>query len=181
MSTKVTAIAQFRTKVLTKSITRPANTTVYSAGDAVSEDTTDNYIEFDNIVYNGGPRTGSIESCIVTSSANQATKPDLELWLFDAAITETPDNDQFAPTDAEMLRLIGVIQIPVADWIVGNPGSGADGNIMCQVEGFSIPFHMASTYSDPDNIVLVGQLVMRNTYTPISGEVFTVKLGVYQD
>lgn len=175
MTTKVNAVIEFQTKAARASLTRPANTTQYAAGDVISAVTTNNHFEFEDVVRRGPSLlSGSISSARIVSSANQATKLDAELWLFDTDIAEVADNSAFAPTDAEMLTLVGIIPFPVADWYVGDATSGAGGNAVCQVDGLSIAFQARTT-------TLYGQLVARNTYTPVSGEIFTVDIVVTQD
>lgn len=175
MTTKVNAIIEFQTAKVSASLTRPSNTTQYAAGDVISAVTTNNHFEFADAVRRGPSLlSGSISSARIVSSANQATKLDAELWLFDEDIAEVADNFAFAPTDAEMLTLVGIIPFPVADWYVGKADSGTDGNAVCQVDGLSIAFQAKTT-------TLYGQLVARNAYTPISAEVFTVDLLITQD
>ena len=175
MGASVGSNTQFVTKRLSASVTRPANTTAYADGDAVSTVTTDAHLEFEGAVRKqGGRMSGTINSARITSSANQVTLPAMDLWLFNADITETADNAAFAPTDAEALSRIGFIQFPEADWEPLNRGAGANGNAGCEVHGLNIVFQSVAP-------TIYGQLVVRNAYTPVSGEVFTVELMVTQD
>jgi hypothetical protein len=109
-----------------------------------------------------------ITNARITSSVNAGTKPDLELWLFRSDIAEVGDNEAFAVTDAEQLTRIGIIDFPVANWIVG----GA--NAVCEVSNIGLAFKAATSS-------IYGVLVVRNTYTPVSGETLTVELVVAQD
>ena len=167
--------------VASDSITRPSNTTAYAAGDVVSEVTTNDHLTFSLANLTSGFQvvgTGKIESARCMINANQATKPDLELWLFDTDIAEVADNSAFAPTDTEILTLVGVIDFAVANFKVGLAGSGAAGNIVQQINNLDIPY---KTAGDNQNGNLYGQLVVRNAYTPISAELFHVELVVAQD
>lgn len=157
----------FQTVKLSASLTRPANATAYTAGDAVT-DNTPAVLVFANASRDAG-RTGSIDTLVITGSANVATKPDLELWLFDTAPAAVADNAAFAPTDAEALRCVGVIPIPVADWKVGLSGADAAGNVVQTIRNIGLIYRTLTT-------ALYGQLVIRNAYVPVSGEVFTVNL-----
>lgn len=161
---------------VTSSITRPSNTTAYAAGDVLSDTTGNAHHTFSNVVRAYGPLTGSIETAIITTSANQTTLPDLELWLFDADIATVADNAAFAPTDAESNTLIGIIAFPVSQFKVGNAGSGAAGNAVNAQTGIGMQF---STKNDTKAIY--GQLVVRNAYTPVSAEIFTIRLFLAQD
>lgn|SRR3990167_606247 len=158
--------------ILSDSITRPADTTQYAAGDVISAVTTDNHHTLDSKM--GGQLRGAIESARMAVNANQATKPDLELWLFSVDIAEVADNGAFAPTDAEILTLIDVIDFAVAGWKVGLAGSGASGNIIQVERELNIPLPATKG-------IIYGQLVARNTYTPIASEQFAVYLNITLD
>lgn len=174
MGQRTESITEFRVKRLQQSIQRATGTTQYTAGDVISAVTTNNHFAFTGVTRTG-KLTGSIDAARCFSSANQSTLPDLELWLFHTDIAEVADNGAFAPTDAELLTLVGIIDFPVADWKVGLSGSGANGNAVCDVHNIAIPFHL-KTVGD-----LYGQLVVRNAYTPVDSEIFTVELVVSQD
>lgn len=160
-----------RTKRVSDTITRPSNTTAYAAGDAISEVTTNDGFTFSEVAEPGGNRrSGSIDSAVLISSANQSTKLDAELWIFAVEPGEDADNSAFSPTDAELADLIGVIDFPSVDWKEGN------GNAVCVVAGVQLPFKC----QDKD-VQLFGRLVARNAYTPVSAEEFTVVLTISED
>ena len=177
MTQNVGAIVQFNTFSTRDSITRPANGTAYAAGDVVSEVTTNDHFSF---LESNRPGTktkqlgGSISTARLHSSANQATKMDAELWLFYADIAEVADNLAFAPTDAEMLTLIGVIDFPVANWKAGKGTVGAGGNAVCEA------FNLGLAYKGSTG-TLFGQLVVRNAYTPVTSEILTAELIISRD
>ena len=155
------------------SITRPSNTTAYAAGDAVSEVTTNDHFTF-SAPTELGVNTGEIVSAICHSSAAQGTAPDLELWLFHTDVGEDADNAAWTPTDAELLTCIGVIDFATANWKTGS------GNSLCQVTNVNLPYKLARV-GDGTRATIYGQLVMRNTYTPVSAEIFTVSMLIRQD
>jgi hypothetical protein len=159
-------------RMVEDSVTRPANTTAYTAGDVVTEGTAD-ALEF----LCDETRTGMniIHSAVCVSSANQSTKPDLELWLFDTDLTPADDNAAFAPTDAQMRTLVGIIDFPVGSFKVGNAGSGADGNVVCDVQSLDIAF-----FPKASGGMLYGVLVVRNAYTPVSAERIDIRLGMIE-
>ncbi len=168
---------QFNTGRSVDTITRPSNTTAYTAGDAISEITTNDHFIFSNIFRPGTQNKqlgGAIATARLHSSANKSTKLDAELWLFHTDIVKVVDNDAFAPTDTEMLTLVGIIDFPLANWKVGNAGADAAGNAVC--EAFNLGLALKSATTD-----LYGQLVARNAYTPVSGEIFTVELITSRD
>ncbi len=151
------------------SFTRPADTTQYTAGDVISNSTSAPAVMTFNAALLDG--YGTIQTAYLLDSANQATLLDAELWLFDTAPAATNDNAAIAFTDAELARLIGVIDFAVADGKVGLVTSGAAGNAINFQANLSIPVRGLSND-------IYGVLVARNTYTPVSGETLTVVLGM---
>lgn len=182
MSGPTEAIVQFKTKVYRgntgagASLTRPSNTDPYTAGDVISAVTSNDHFTFgansnDNSkrVGRANPGTMFLNAARLWSSANVATKLTAELWLFSSDIVEVADNGAFAPTDAEMLTLIGVIDFPSSSWRAGIATAGAAGNAVCEVRNIDLPMICAKGR-------IYGQLVARNAYIPVSGEIFTVDL-----
>lgn len=152
------------TSQLQATITRPADTTAYTAGDVVGAA---------SVLFqptgNGVGLGGEIKAASCVSSANVATKPDLQLWLFTAAVASvTADNAAFAPTDAEMLTFMGRIDFPTGNFKAANAGSAAAGNAAC----------IATALSLPVPAYVYGVLVVQNAYVPVSAEVFTLNLSV---
>lgn len=164
------SITVFNTDVISSTITRPANQTQYTAGDAVSDATANAHHSFkwtSSLIR--APITGLISNARITTSVTTATQPDLELWLFDEDIAAIADNAAFTITDAEMLTCIGVIDFPVADWKASALNAG------CFVENIGLAFKAKSS-------TIYGQLVMRNTYTPpADSQTFTVSLAFAKD
>lgn len=149
-------------------ITRPADTAAYAAGDVLGTEMT-----FDGCARSAGGK-GMIASAMVVDSANQATPPDLELWLFSSPISDASDNAPFVPTDVELASLVGIIPFP--NIYIGNATSGAGGNLAAKSDVEMLGFACAAASDD-----LSGVLVVRNAYTPVSAEVITVRLAVLQD
>lgn len=163
-----------QTAVINASVTRPADTTAYAAGDAVTDSTSaPTVITFTNVAKanNGG---GTIVSAELIDSANQSTKGIFELWVFDTTVTPDNDNAVFTPTDAELATLVGIIPFDVS--YVGDAQSGANGNAVYQANFLNLPFKAGAASRN-----LFGLLVVRNAYTPVSGEVFTIRLNVSQE
>lgn len=166
-----------RLRRVTGSATRPANVTAYTIGDAVSDVTTNNHITFSRPM-DDGINTGEVVSAIITSDANVATPPDMELWLFHTDIAEVADNAPWTLTDAEILTCIGVVDFPTGNWKAG--AIAAAGNALCETLDIGLTFMMARV-GDGSDAVIYGQLVMKNAYVPTSGEVFNVSLLIRQD
>lgn len=170
MASKVQSVVRLELISLTDSITRPADTTAYTAGDAISEVTTNDMFVFD-LTPRIGIHKGEILVARITSSADTvSTALDGELWLFREAPAEVADNAPWTVTDAEVLQRIGIVEFNTADWRLNAL------NATCDVYP-NIPF-IGQLNGQGGGLTLYGQLVARNAYTPASGEVFTVELIV---
>lgn len=158
---------------VTGSVTRPANTTHYAAGDVVTAGTPA-AISFTNLV-NAMNGTQKIVKAMLVDSANQATKGQFDLFLFSVAPSVDADNAAFTPTDAELANLVGILRFDTA--IDGDATAGADGNAVYfgkNVTGeYSMPVRTATA-----SRTLYGVTVVRNAYTPVSDEVLTFHLWV---
>lgn len=145
----------------TATVTRPADTTAYTAGDVVS-DTPGTRFTFTGLPKYVG-EGALLQTAVVIDSVLAATPPDLELWLFDADIAAIADNAAFAPTDAELLNLVAIVPLATASFKKGTV------NQACVSQNIGASFKADTLY---------GVLVVRNAYTPASGEVFKVVLSV---
>ena len=164
-------------------IERPDNTTTYAAGDVIGEVTTNDHYAFTLSGLTEASQTigsGVIDSArmMINSNKTAGTLPDIELWLFDTDVTEVADNSAFAPTDAEILTLVGIIDFASTSWKVGLSGADASGNIVQQVDNLGIVY---KAVGQNQNAVLYGQLVLRNAYTPIASEEFHTELVLSLD
>jgi hypothetical protein len=168
------ALAGGRTKRVEASLTRPNNTTQYAAGDQVTSSPAAALV-FDAVGrFEGG--TGIITDAVCVDSANQATKANLRLYLFDGDSAPTPndDNAQWAPSDADLNRAFAYVELSA--WEVGNPGAGGAGNCASFVKNLNVPFQCGAGVDH-----IWGLLVERGTYTPVAQEQFKVRLGILQD
>lgn len=95
---------------------------IYAATDYVDSGTVGNLMEFANMVTASG-RGGIIQTAIGIDDAGQ--EPELELWLFDRAITPSVDTNQFSITEGDMENFIGVIKLAAGNWKDGGTPSGA--------------------------------------------------------
>lgn len=164
------------TNVIEASYTRPANTTQYAAGDAVSDSASaPTALTFANAVREEGG-AGLLVSATIATNSNETTKPDLELWLFDTAPTAINDNAAFVCSDADILNVVGVFAFATSSWRQATAGTG--GTMFAQ--GAWAANTPAPVFKCVGGNDLYGLLVVRNAYTPISGEVFHIKLGITQ-
>lgn len=146
------------------SITRPANTTAYAAGDAVSDTGGDAHFAFVECLHRG-LTSGEIVAARITSTAGGVgTALDAELWLFHTDVTAVADNASWTLSDAQALTRVAIIEFPTADWRLNA------NNCTCDVYP-NQPFSGIGA-----DRTLYGQLVARNAYNPTSGETFTVEL-----
>jgi hypothetical protein len=170
-------------KIVMAAVTRPANTTAYAISDAVGDGTVITFPGCGRV--NGG--SGLIKSISMIDSANQTTNGLYNFYLFDTIFTPDADNAPFTPTDAEMATLIGVWEMRGAT--PGDATVGAGGNLIYQGQreggdsaGAAIVIPNEPVFvCGPNSTSLFGALVARNTYTPVSAEVFTFRLHVEQD
>lgn len=162
-------------KQVSTSVTRPNDTTAYAAGDAVTDSTSSpTALTFSAVATANGGK-GIVLGALMLDSANQSTKGVFELWLFTGSAAPTPDNDNsaFTPTDAELANLVAII--PLSAVYVGDATSGAGGNAIYESPEMARPFVCDGSVDD-----LFGLLVVRNAYTPVGQEVFTIILRVVQ-
>lgn len=156
-------------RTISANFTRPSNATAYASGDVVCDSTSaPTIMTFSRATSDS---VSTIQQAICIDSANMATKPDLELWLFDTAITMDNDNAAFTPTDAELRTLIGVIPFAGVSFRAGDGATGADGNSICDVQTLSIQINTTNNVN-----AIYGVLVVRNAYTPVSAERFDIRL-----
>ena len=102
-------------------ITRPADTTLYTANDAWAATTPAvGGSTFANAVRASGG-SGMITDAIFATAADAATLLSGELWLFDSAITAVSDNAAFVVSDTEIKAYIGKIGFQMED--AGNNGA----------------------------------------------------------
>ena len=146
--------------VATSTITRPADTSQYTAGDALSNSTS-------APTAGGGTLTivaASGKSALMThmqivSSNAPGTPLQGEVWLFGTAPTAINDNAAFTVSDSEMLTCVGVI--PFVLLTIGANSSA------------TVDVGKAFATSGSTNLRYLVRVV--NTYTPASGETLTVR------
>ncbi len=175
MSTTVAGIG----RTLAGTLTRPANTTAYAAGQVIGDPTAAvGYIAIPNAGVDA-QNFSIIQHMELIDSANVSPKADLEAWIFSAPPTNQADQAAFNPSNADMANLISVVAFPLTGYNVGGPGAGAAGNAVNVQKNLGIPFNSSPSSNQqqvPQAIYIV--LVVRNAYAPVSGEQFTVKVGI---
>ena len=151
-------------------ITRPADTVAYTAGDVVADSTSAAAVlKFSGC--SGDGNGGVIRSAMFASSIVPGTKLNADLFLFNTAPTAYGnDNEAFALSDADLLNCVGVISLD------GTTAANVKtGTLNCVVINQALAMPFKSLTNDK---ALYGVLVARNAYTPGSAEVLTIKLGI---
>lgn len=151
---------------LSANFTRPSNTTAYADGDAVTNSTSaPAAMTFSNATRDTAG-CGIIRSAILIDAALQPTAGVFDLWVFEASPTATNDNSPFAPAAGNYANVAAIISFTT------------------YYDSASTRVYFSSTVDKgfvlASGTSLYGLLVARNAYTPISAEVFTVKLLVTQ-
>lgn len=152
-------------------VTRPsANGTQYAVGDALSDSTT--APTSGGFTITGAARAsggaGIITDIVATTSGDEATPPQLEVWIFDSAVTNINDNSAFAISDAEAQTLVGRVALEFED--IGNNG-------YAEARNLGLGFTAVGTAN------LRFLVRMLNTYTPVNatpGETFTFRFKILQ-
>ena len=163
-----------RTFTSSATLTRPADTTQYAAGDQVADSTTaPTALNFGTCAVNNGGG-GLLIDAIAIANANQSTKPNQRLYLFSGSPTLNNDNANWAPSDADFANIVGMAEF--TSWEVGGTTLGTAGNCFAQAKNINSGYTCAAAAAN-----LWGCVVERGTYTPISGEAWTYKLRVSHD
>jgi hypothetical protein len=145
----------------TTTITRPSDTSAYTAGDALSNSTSSPTAgggTFTSAVGASG-KSAILTDVVIVSSNAPATPLQGELWIFDTAPTAINDNAAFTVSDAEMLTCVA--QVPFA---LSTIGANSSAHVQCGI-----------------GVLAVGSANLRflirvvNAYTPASAETITFR------
>lgn len=109
-------------RTITAQLSPTISTTAYTANDVVG-----GLLEFDVVESGGGGVVGQIEI-----ADDHDVKAAFKLYLFNAAPTTIANDAAFAPTIADLQKLIGIVEIAAADY------STINGNAWAQVKDLNI-------------------------------------------
>jgi len=159
-------------KAVSTTLTRPADTTAYTAKDAVTNSTSaPTPLTFSSCARFNGGTVKLLSAVFESTAAPAATPPNFDLLLFDISPTATNDNAAFAPSDADMDNCLAVIAF------VGQYPFYTDGSnnwlSHWQAPNAGVLIKCASA-----DTALYGLLRIGNSYTPISAELFTITLNM---
>lgn len=158
-------------RVITTTITRPANTTAYGANDALSDDASSpqaggfTFPSASRLQGGGGIITG----LNVISTNDPATLLIGECWVFDDSVTNINDNAAFSLSDTDAVKLIAVIPFTM---LSSEAGSGSN--------SYSIENDLSHVFKCVEND-LHFLVKVKNAYTPASAEELTFRLMVLQN
>lgn len=152
-------VVAIKSSSITISQTPTVTAGAYSAGDAVG-----GLLTFDNAALVAGDG-GVIKSLIILDDAGQDAQ--LELWLFKEAFTPMADNAAWAPSEADLRKLVGIISTSDGAWFAAGTPSAA------RVECSQVYTCTATS--------LYGQLKTGGTPTFAATDDITVVLGLLQD
>lgn len=124
-----------KSTIISATLTRPANTTAYAAGDEMT-DTGGAILTLTGIARAAG-LGGTIDGIYCAVSSNAATKPIFDLYLYDTTSTPQTDNAAFAPSDA--VQDTGIAVIPLASFSVGD-ATASTGNFQMDTGSICVPF-----------------------------------------
>jgi len=164
-----------RTYEVQDSVTRPANATQYGAGDTISDVATTATAAgaFTLDFKTQAQGYGSVRFIDFTlhKSDHDVTAATFWLLLFTTlpALANFGDNDACQITDAEMLECKGTVTFAAANW-----QNVVTGDIQTVSQDIGVVFGSAQT-------TVYGILIAGDTYTPASGEIFTLTAHAWQD
>lgn len=162
--------------VRTVAFTRPADTTQYSAGDAVSDEDTTTATAATFVLPNMGAMAGMggvIHSVTLHKTDQDQTGADFDIYFFKGPVAGTgfEDNAAIAITDAEWQTCVGWVRFVASTDAV----SVVTGDLYTKTN-LDLPYECGT---DTTTVVapLYFVVVARGTYTPASAEVFTMTVG----
>lgn len=160
-------------KTIDASYTRPADTTAYEAGDVLANSTSAATILTLAGMARDAGGGGVIQNAVMIDSVAAATKPWVELYLFDTAPAMQNDNAAWAPSDAELERCLGVL---VFDGTATNAFKTTSNGGLVATGAVSLSYQCLAGSTS-----LFAIAVLRNAYTPAMGEKFNFRLSVILD
>ena len=159
---------------INSSLTRPANTTAYTANQVISASTTvGTYQTFANAA-RVAAGSGMIVGVNLLDEVNATTPLAPVLFLFNAAPASAL-NDGAALTLSNADGILLIAAIPLVSSYLLNASASPNGARLYTAQGLNIAYKLASGTS------LYGVLMANAAYTPVSGEVLVTQLQVLQD
>lgn len=156
-------------KIIRASVTRPANTTAYAAGDVVNGDGVTVPVTLTAAARKDGGG-GVIESVGLLTNNVTVTNGTFRVHFFNASHTIAADNAAFASLYANRAAYIGFADLTI---LVADSASATAAAVNVDV---NLPFQCASGSDD-----LYAVIVATGAYTPASGQVVQLTVAVRRD
>lgn len=159
------------------SFERPDNTTAYTVGDVVSDSASvARVIEFPKCAKERGG-SGVLVYATLAVDDNYATIPAFHLYLFTAAPTDHLDNAPMALADADLPKMLGVVDFPQDLGRIVNATAAPAGALFFSPNlDWEKPFLCADT--DRSLYGLLRVVNAAGIAAPASGDKFTIRLGL---
>jgi hypothetical protein len=159
--------------------TRPADTTAYTAGDAVNNSTTAPTLLTLSDVVNGLGGTGKIVEIMLVTNNATVTNGTFRVYIFNASYTPQADNAVATGVAGHASSLQGYADLPIltAD-AAGSTSAVTRVNEKVAGGDDGVPMQFACAATDNDLYALI---VATGAYTPASGQSFTLSLVVEPD
>jgi hypothetical protein len=159
------------TKTVSSVLTRPANTTTYTANDEMTD--TGGTIRTLTAMATATGGKGIITHCLLSCSSNGGTKPTYTVYVYDTTSTPQTDNAAFAPSDGVQDTCIGSFTLTTAE--VGDATANT-GNFTMD----SGPIHLP--YTTVGSADLYFRVKVTNGYTPgANSDTNTFRFKTQQD
>lgn len=159
------------TKSIRTSVTRPADTDLYAAGDAIADKTAAatiiTFAQAARIDGGSGYITG-----LKFGTDQAANVSEYNLHVFNSApVVIIVDNDNYDEKKIDIANKVGSINIPA----VAKVGTAGDVAIS-EVTGLKVPYEAVAGSRD-----VVAQLETVTGFTPASGQIFFIEITVEQN
>ena len=154
-------------------VTRPSDTNAYTANDELSSSTSAPTVNTITSAARTSGGTVRLVSARCVDSANQSTKPQLVVFVFDTTTTPNNDNAAFAPADSVLNTCVAIL--PFNAWYPGDDTIGASGNAIAAYTGPALSIKTSGSAN------LFFRVKVLNAYTPVSAEAFVFRFDFLQD
>lgn len=161
-------------RTLQSTITRPADTNQYAVDDVMADATGDACFDLSGLAGQDGRAVRIRTVRLVTPQNSIVQAPRLRLYFFGSAPTLIADGDTFAPSDADIAKLVGVINLEDGEWYAGanNTFAFKSVDVVCPI------LDRASSATGPRPLFAMPSWL--SAYVPESGEQFTLTVTAEQ-
>ena len=153
--------------------TRPADTTAYAIGDAITNSTTEPTLRTFGGLYRDWKNTGLIVAARLVKNSTTTANASFRLWIW-------PSTPSINPNDNAALQILwdDWIRIGYIDFPTAVAGHNCTDSVGIMENNAVMPYVVQMIGETP---ALVGILQARAAYVPTSGERFAITLSVMRD